>query len=81
MASCVCQSKICQSLCSFFKLDRHKVEIFYEDGVDALEQVAQRCGRYPIPGTIQGQIAWVSGYLVLVEDAPDYCREIGLDGL
>lgn len=37
---------------------RHKEEIFYSEGGDMLEQVAQRKGRCPIPGKIQGHARW-----------------------
>ena len=35
---------------------RYKEDIFYNDGGETLEQVAQRCCRCPIPGNIQGQV-------------------------
>jgi len=44
-------------------------------------QVAQRGGRCPIPGNIQGQIGCSSEQPDLVEDVPAHCRAGGLDGL
>ncbi|KAK4822058.1 hypothetical protein QYF61_008867, partial [Mycteria americana] len=52
-----------------------KEEIFYNEGGEALAQVAQRGGRCPIPGNIQGQVGWGSEQPDLVEDVPAYCRE------
>jgi len=46
-----------------------------------LEQVAQRSGRCPIPGNIQGQAEQGSEQPDLVEDVPAHCRGIGLDDL
>ena len=37
-----------------FKLDIRKKNVYYKDG-EALVQVAQRGGGYPVPGDIQGQ--------------------------
>ena len=53
---------------------RYKEEIFYNEGGETLEQVAQRGGRGPIPGNIQGQVGWGSEQPDLVEDVPAYCR-------
>ena len=39
-----------------------------------LEQVAQRGGRCPIPGNIQGQFGLGSEQPDLVEDVPAHCR-------
>ena len=54
--------------------------LYSEDG-EALEPVAQRGGRYPIPGNIQGQVGQGSEQHDLDEDAPDHCRVIGLGDL
>lgn len=34
---------------------RHKEEEFYNKGVNTLKESAQRYGRSPVPGNIQGQ--------------------------
>jgi len=49
--------------------------------VKPLAQVAQRGGRCPIPGNIQGQVGWGSEQPGLVEDVPAHGRGVGLDGL
>jgi len=46
-----------------------------------VEQVAQRGGRCPTPGNIQGPIGRGSEQPDGVEDVPAYCRGVGLDGL
>ena len=56
-------------------------KIFYNEGGETLEQAAQRDGRCPIPGNIQGQIGQGSEQPDLVEDVAAYCRGIGLDDL
>ncbi|KAK4818784.1 LOW QUALITY PROTEIN: hypothetical protein QYF61_019130 [Mycteria americana] len=53
---------------------RHKEEIFHNEGGEMLEQVAQRGGRCPMPGNIQGQVGWGSEQPDLVEDVPTHCR-------
>jgi len=63
-----------------FRLDLRK-NFFYHEGGEALAQVAQRGGRYPIPGNIQGQVGRGSEQSGLVEDVPPHCRGLGLDGL
>lgn len=40
-----------------------------------LAQVAQRGGRCPIPGNIQGQVGQGSEQPGLVKDAPAHCRQ------
>jgi len=50
-------------------------------GGEALEQVAQRGGKCPFSGNIQGQVGQGSERLDLMEDAPARCREVGLDDL
>jgi len=59
----------------------YKEEILYNEGGETLEQVAQRDGRYPIPGNIQGQFGWSSEQPDLAEDVPAHCRGVGLDDL
>jgi len=44
-----------------------------------LAQIAQRGGRCPIPGNIQGQVGQGSEQPGLVEDVPAHCRGVGLD--
>jgi len=65
---------------SRFRLDIRK-NLFYDEGGETLERVAQRGGRCPIPGNIQGQAEWGSDQPGLVEDVPAHCREVGLDDL
>ena len=43
--------------------------------------VAQRGGRCPMAGNIQGQVRQGSEQLDLVEDVPAHCRGVGLDDL
>ena len=49
---------------------RYREDIFYKEGDETLAQVAQRGGRCPIPGSIQGQVGWGSEQPDLVEDVP-----------
>ena len=44
--------------------------IFYHEGGETLEQVAQRSCRCPIPGSVQGQIGWGFEEPDLVKDVP-----------
>lgn len=46
-----------------------------------MEQVAQRGGRRPVPGDIQGQVGQGSEQRGLVEDVPIYSRGVGLHDL
>jgi len=46
-----------------------------------LEWVAQRGGRCPVLGNIQGQVGWGSEQPDLVVDVPAYYRAVGLDEL
>ena len=55
--------------------------MFYNEGGETLEQVAQRGSRCPVPGNIQGQAGWGPEQPGLVEDVPAYCRGVGLDEL
>ena len=57
----------------------YKEEIFYNESGETLRQVAQRGGRCPTPGNIQGQAGWGSEQPALVEDA--YCTGVALDDL
>ncbi|KAK4818961.1 LOW QUALITY PROTEIN: hypothetical protein QYF61_022628 [Mycteria americana] len=56
-----------------FRLDIRKNFFTMRVG-ETLEQVAQRCGRCPIPGNIQGQVGRGSEQPDLVEDVPAHCR-------
>ena len=46
-----------------------------------LEQVSQRGGRCPIPGSSQGQVGWGTEQPDLVEDVLAHCRGDGLEDL
>ena len=61
-----------------FRLARRD-NFFCSRGGEPLEQVAQRCGKCPISGNIQGQVGQDSEQPDLVEDVPAYSRGIGLD--
>jgi len=56
-------------------------EIFYQEGGETMEQIAQRGSGVPVPGDIQGQAGRGSEQPGLVEDVPAYCRGVGLDDL
>ena len=60
---------------------RYKEEVFYKESGETLEHVAQKGGRWPIPGNIQGQVGWGSEQCDLVEDVPADCIGVGLDDL
>ena len=47
-------------------------------GGEALEQVAQRGGRCPVPGAIQGQAGWCSEQPDLAVNTPVHFRGVGL---
>lgn len=49
---------------------------FYSEGSGTLEEAAQRGGRCPIPGNIQGQAGHGSQQPDLVEDVPAYWGSI-----
>ena len=51
--------------------------MLYNEGGKTLEQVAQRGGRCPMAGNVQGQVGQGSEQPDLVEDVPAHCR--GLD--
>ena len=59
----------------------YKETIFYSEGGEALEEVAQRGSGGPIPGNIRGQDGRGSEQHDLVEDAPAHCSGVGLDDL
>ena len=59
----------------------YKEGVFYNKGVEALEQVAPRGGGCPILGDIQGQAGQGSEQFHLPVGVPVHCREVGLDGL
>ncbi len=61
--------------------DQTSGKIFYTESGGTLEQVAQRGGRCPIPGNIQGQVGRGSEQPDLVGDVPASCRGAGLDDL
>jgi len=52
----------------------------YNEGGETLEDVAQRGGRCPTPGNIQGQAGWGSEQADLVEGVSAHCRGVRLDG-
>jgi len=58
-----------------------EVAIFYDEGGETLERVAQRGGRCPNPANIQGQVGQGSEQPDPVEDVPAHCRGAGLDDL
>ena len=60
-----------------FRLDVQK--LFYNQGGEALAQVAQRGGGCPIPGDIQGQAGWGSEQSDEAIDVPVHCSGVGLD--
>jgi len=55
-------------------LIRYKEEVFYKESGETLEHVAQKGGRWPIPGNIQGQVGWCLEQSDLVEEVPAHCR-------
>jgi len=61
-----------------FRLDIRNL-LFYLEGDETLAQVAQRGGRCPIPGRVQGQVGWGSEQPGLVEDVPAHGMGGGLD--
>jgi len=65
---------------SGFTLDIRK-KFLYDEGGETLAQVAQRGGRCPIPGNIQGQAGQGSEQPDLLEDVAAYCSGVGLDDL
>jgi len=52
---------------------------FYNGSGETLERVAQRGGRGPMPGNIEGQVGWGSEQPNLVKDVPAFCKGVGLD--
>ena len=53
-----------------------KEEVFYNEGGEALGQVAQRGGRYLVPGDIQGEAGPGSEQPDLAVDVPVHWREL-----
>jgi len=51
--------------------------MFYSEGGETLEWVAQRGSGGPIPGNIRGQVGQGSEQHSLVEDVPAHCRRLG----
>ena len=49
----------------------------YSEGGETLAQIAQRGGRCPVPGNVQGQDGRGSEHPGLVEDVPAHCRGLG----
>ncbi|GAB0193696.1 hypothetical protein GRJ2_001834900 [Grus japonensis] len=66
-----------------FKLKegRFRLDILYDEGGEALEQVAQRGCGCPIPGSVQGQVGWGFGQPGLVAGVPAHGRGLELDDL
>ena len=58
----------------------HRI-IFYSRGVEALAQVAQGCGGWPIPGDTQGQDGWGSEHPDGAVGVPVHCGGVGLNDL
>jgi len=52
---------------------------FYNEGDEALEQVAQRSCGCLLPGSVQGQVGWGFEQPALVEGVPAHGRGAGLD--
>jgi len=48
--------------------------MFYTEGGETLAQIAQRGGKSPMPGNIQGQVERGSEQPDLTEEVPDHCR-------
>ena len=55
----------------------HQEEVLHHEGGETLEQVAQRHGGSPIPGSLQGQAGWGSEQLDLVGGVPACGRGVG----
>jgi len=55
--------------------------MFYNDGGETWEQIAQKHGRYPVPGNIQSQTGQGSEQTDLDENVPAHCSGVGLDDL
>ena len=55
--------------------------MFYDEGGETTEQVAQRDCRCPIPGNIQGQVGQNFEQSDLSGDVRAHCRRAGLDDL
>ena len=55
--------------------------MFYDEGGENLEQIAQRSCGCPIAGSAQGQAGWGFGQADLVEGVPAHGRGVWLDDL
>jgi len=51
--------------------------MLYDEGDEALEQVAQRSCGCPLPASVQGQVGWASEHPGLEEGVPAHDREVG----
>ena len=69
------------NVCYLWACFAKSVEYGVSEGGETLAQVAQKGGRCPIPGNIQGQVGWGSEQPGLVEDVPVHCRGVGPDDL
>jgi len=58
-------------------LIRYKKEILHYEGDEALAQVAQRSCGCPLPGSVQGQVAWGFEQPGLVEGVCAHGRGVG----
>ena len=54
-------------------------KFFCNKGSEALAQVAQRGGRYPIAGDIEGQVGWDSQQPRRAVGVPVHCRGVEPD--
>ena len=66
-----------QDICRTFQMALN----IYSEGGEKLAQVAQRGGRCPIPGNIQGQVGRGSEQPDLVGNVSAHGMGVGLDGL
>mgnify|MGYP001856433314 CR=1 FL=1 len=63
------------------KKKKKKTFVFYSEGDEALEQVAQRGGGCCILGDTQSQAGWGSEHSDLTVGVPVPCRGVGQDEL
>jgi len=56
---------------------RYKEDIFCNKGGEALEKIAQRGGRCPIPGSVPGHVGQGSEHPDPGEDVSAHCRGLG----
>ena len=64
-----------------FRLDVRKKSVFYREGGEVLEQIAQRGGGCPIPGDFKDQGGWGSEQPDLSVCVHIHCSGVGLDDL